>query len=289
MESSLVFGGLLLTMLFLCVWSETRIVSPWASCQRLRPGVVLIRRAVGARLQRRILRRCFAYGDGSGKFYEGDKLNAWRQGRARCYDAVEAVDPFLAAVCRALVARARAHDAQVSSADVDHTHLLLLYYTARGIGWHRDDGPNDGESDEAVVSLSLGAACDFAIKEAPKSPPTTVRLETGDALLFGGPNKRIMHAVTSIDLDSCPTCLRDLRPPRLRDASDSFRLNLTWRHAPELRGLEATERFYHFGAATRLYLDTERKHGTDVARRQAEERRLRRRAASALCRTPGGC
>ena len=46
------------------------------------------------------------------------------------------------------------------------THLLLLYYALPNrLGWHRDDGANDGASSQPVVSLSLGQSCDFLVRQ----------------------------------------------------------------------------------------------------------------------------
>ncbi|KAJ8601124.1 hypothetical protein CTAYLR_008818 [Chrysophaeum taylorii] len=190
------------------------------------------------------------------------QLNAWRQGRGRAYVATFAP---LDALCEELVAIAADREPGVAPRRLRHTHVLLLYYQKlKGIGWHRDDGPNDGASDEPVVSLSLGCECDFAIKDSQRSIETTVRLRSGDAILFGGPSKRIMHAVTAIYPGTNPL------------GGGDCRLNLTFRHAPELCGLERTDRFFHFGAVTRRYLHTERTRGTDVARAEVMARRLAR-------------
>ena len=136
-----------------------------------------------------------------------------------------------------------------------------------------------------MVSLSLGSACDFVLKDSAASCETTVRLGSGDALLFGGPARHAMHAVTKIHAGTCPAQLRHERKSAFgrKDAVDyaspdgEFRLNLTWRHAPELRGQESEERFFHFGAATRSYLDAQKREGTDAARKEANDRRETRK------------
>ncbi len=45
----------------------------------------------------------------------------------------------------------------------------------------------------------------------------------------------------------------------------AFRMNLTFRHAPELNGLEGEDRFFHFAGPTRIYLEKQRKEGTEAA------------------------
>lgn len=261
-------------------------LSPEANTIPIQPGVVLIKHAIDSSTQSKVTGLCFTYGHERGKFYDGDQLNSWRQGRARAYDAIDSIEPSLRHICRSLVDAAVSVDPLVAPQRLDHTHLLLLYYTSKGIGWHRDDGPNDGQSDEAVVSLSLGASCSFSIKNEEQSPPTTLTLESGDAILFGGPSKRILHTVRHIRPETCPKVLKELRPPGLAKYSDAFRLNLTWRHAPELRGLEDSDRFFHFGAPTRLFLDAQRSHGTDTARQLAADRRAAKRRTRSERRAP---
>jgi hypothetical protein len=54
-----------------------------------------------------------------------------------------------------------------------------------------------------------------------------------------------------------------------------FRVNLTFRHAPELCGREGEERFYHFASATRGFLAAQRRGGTDAAREMAQKEKQR--------------
>jgi high-affinity Fe2+/Pb2+ permease len=100
------------------------------------------------------------------------------------------------------------------------------------------------------------------------------------------------------------------------EAPNGIRVNLTFRHAPELLGKVKTvdtyihiyiyimikaviciltvlfiftkyiytekkkeneERFYHFASATRQFLETQKQLGTEAARQEAEERKQRRR------------
>lgn len=71
--------------------------------------------------------------------------------------------------------------------EMDPTHALMLFYTSdRGMGFHRDEGDNDGKGDEPVVSISLGNTSEFAVKHSRHEPARTVMLESGDAILFGG-------------------------------------------------------------------------------------------------------
>uniref|UniRef100_A0A7S2B8Y8 Uncharacterized protein n=1 Tax=Octactis speculum TaxID=3111310 RepID=A0A7S2B8Y8_9STRA len=104
-----------------------------------------------------------------------------------------------------------------------------------------------------------------------------------------------MHAVSRIHTGTCPHALVSLQAEMaplapLQDCIEEkdslrgvtgFRMSLTFREAPELLGFEGEDRFYHFGEATRWYLDTVRSKGAIVARQEAKERRLARKAAKA--------
>ena len=79
-----------------------------------------------------------------------------------------------------------------------------------------------------VVSVSIGDSCEFAYCDerpddtaaaAPAARPRSVRLDSGDVLVFGGPSRLLFHGVTKI--------LPQRRPKELRLAPG--RLNLTFR------------------------------------------------------------
>ena len=119
---------------------------------------------------------------------------------------------------------------EVDPVGASTTHLLMLFYAnlARGLGWHRDNGRSDGRDLNPVVSLSLGAACSFRMKHGPNEPETVVHLESGDAILFGGPARHVMHCVTDLRKGTCPAHLRDLVRGRVPGEPAEWRLNLTW-------------------------------------------------------------
>jgi hypothetical protein len=122
-------------------------------------------------------------------------------------------------------------------------------------------GAQDGQSECPVVSVSLGNSCDFLYRDETKDDALKVVLRSGDVLLFGGPSRHILHSVSTVHEDTCSPELLEVQrralagaPPKLDgDAAvidpsalkppRSFRLNLTFRHAPELLGQEHEERF----------------------------------------------
>jgi len=123
--------------------------------------------------------------------------------------------------------------------DMQATHLLLLYYaTADGMGWHRDSDKNDGDNDHPIVSISLGNSSEFGYKPVFQQEQTIV-LESGDVLIWGGPQRMLEHCVRNVRLDTCPSYLR----PIIKNA----RLNFTFRSAPNILGKEemfATDKYW---------------------------------------------
>ena len=124
-------------------------------------------------------------------------------------------------------------------------------------------GAQDGQSDCPVVSISLGNSCDFLYRDFDNNNDDgmgskKLQLNSGDILLFGGPSRHIQHSVSSIHMNTCPQQLQDLHLEKVKGTTHmpgvpsesfvqhpphSFRLNLTYRHAPELFGKENEERF----------------------------------------------
>ncbi|GMH71826.1 hypothetical protein TL16_g05756 [Triparma laevis f. inornata] len=231
------------------------------------------------------------------------ELNNARQGRGRIYDALKSYpdSEFLERICQDITKRARRVDPTMPP--VDPTHLLTMYYTKpKKLGWHRDDGPQDGQSLAPVVSLSLGNDCEFLLVDDDKDPGRdnanpanriSVTLRSGDAILFGGEERWIKHTVSSIAENTCPRFLLDVqREEAERHCPEggwvppaSFRINLTFREAPELLGKEGGEKFYYFATSARKFLKAQEELGVEEARRRvvekrrgAKEKRQRRKA-----------
>jgi len=82
------------------------------------------------------------------------------------------------------------------------THVLSLFYPdTRGIGWHKDGyGGNDGDNGAPVYSLTLGNSCIFEYKlVGATGAAKKVELRSGDIIVFGGPQRLMKHAVTSVN------------------------------------------------------------------------------------------
>lgn len=155
--------------------------------------------------------------------------------RGRVYDAITTFPEadHVRGLCSSLVGLARSADPKLPM--MIPTHLLLLYYaSAGGMTWHKDDDPNDGDNDHPIVSISVGNATEFGYK-LPGKPEQYMRLESGDALIWGGPLRMLLHCVGKVHLDTCPEFLR----PIIGNA----RLNFTYRDAPNTLGNEAQHKY----------------------------------------------
>jgi len=185
----------------------------------LEPGLVLIKHAISSELQRDLVELAWSLGghdvegQRSGGFWEtckksGKALLNNSPTRGRFYAPVSKYPEWVAKLCETEVSRARTAD--VSMPHMLPTHLVLLYYASSGgRAWHRDSQVNDGSGEEPVVSVSIGDACDFALRHDRNSDGKVLRLESGDVVLFGGPCRNMLHAVTKVHTGSWPAALAE--------------------------------------------------------------------------------
>lgn len=158
----------------------------------------------------------------------GEKVLNNDKGRGRIYDTIHAFPDaqLVQGLCEEMVAVARKNDAHMPQ--MFPTHLLLLKYaTPDGMCWHSDSDPNDGDNDHPIVSVTIGNSCEFGYKLTGK-PESTITLESGDVLIWGGPNRMLLHCVHKVNSNTCP----DYLP--IKDV----RLNFTFRDAPNVLGNE---------------------------------------------------
>ena len=112
--------------------------------------------------------------------------------------------PPLPAEFRAL-ARAIAASAGMS---LEPDICILNYYDLQGrMGLHqdKDEGERALAAGVPVVSVSLGDAARFLLGGTRRRDPVdTVRLESGDAFVFGGPSRLRYHGVSRIEPGTAP-------------------------------------------------------------------------------------
>ena len=217
--------------------------------EKVCPGCVVIRGIMPLEVQQKMLTACFDLGrplDGTptdehhqGFFeppqHDGGRLQLNQGNRGRIIHDVNAFPAFVTDACLQYVSLAREADGTIPP--MNPTTVLVNFYNQKGtFKWHRDtEDPSlvRAGTGKPIVSLTIGEACDFGIKqEYEDEAHTTVRLESGDVIIFGGPARMIVHSVLAIHPNT--------RPPLLKFPFQPGRLNLTFR---EVDGVIDTSMF----------------------------------------------
>lgn len=131
-----------------------------------------------------------------------------------------------------------------SMADYD-TVLINLYPIGRTLGWHQDVTEDNRNADRDIISVSIGASSDFSYANPgdkilygnPKeSDVKTMKIDSGDVMLFGGKSRLIKHTVTNV-AGSTDLGQINLQNSNVNDAFvggktlDNWRMNFTFRVA----------------------------------------------------------
>jgi alkylated DNA repair protein (DNA oxidative demethylase) len=119
----------------------------------------------------------------------------------------------LIALAQRAVGAAYGHDGPEAARYAPDAAIVNLYAPGAHLGLHQD-----GEEPSAapVVTMSLGDTCTFRLAGVDRrtAPFTDVELQSGDLLVFGGPNRRIFHGVPKVAPGTAPEGL-GLPPGRL--------------------------------------------------------------------------
>jgi alkylated DNA repair protein (DNA oxidative demethylase) len=119
----------------------------------------------------------------------------------------------LIALAQRAVGAAYGHDGPEAARYAPDAAIVNLYAPGAHLGLHQD-----GEEPSAapVVTISLGDTCTFRLAGVDRrtAPFTDVELQSGDLLVFGGPNRRIFHGVPKVAPGTAPEGL-GLPPGRL--------------------------------------------------------------------------
>jgi len=186
----------------------------------LRPGLVLLRDFLSPSDQLSLLQTVMEKGEGEGGFYHSTgtggvyKLNMGTRGRL--ISSSSSFPPHFSCVCRSAVDAA--HD---TLPDMSPSTLLINYYRPlASFKWHRDsENPQllKNGMGKPVVSFSIGLAAEFAFKDAfEETNYKSVRLNSGDVIIFGGKSRMIVHSVLSVIPHTMPSYLiNEVREGRL--------------------------------------------------------------------------
>lgn len=107
----------------------------------------------------------------------------------------------------------------------------LNFYTGSGrMNWHCDDY-NFAKKERPIVMASLGDAADFGYKMRAADPDKSVRLGSGDVIVFGGDARDLVHALLRVHPGTCPAELLFPSSP------GQGRVSITWRDVGPEDGL----------------------------------------------------
>merc|ERR1712007_140667 len=74
----------------------------------------------------------------------------------------------------------------------------LNYYTAQGrMAWHVDDS-NFAKKTRPIIMASLGDSADFGYKLRKGDNDLSLRLQSGDVIVFGGRARDLVHALLQV-------------------------------------------------------------------------------------------
>lgn len=209
-----------------------------STAEVLAPGLVCLRRAIDLDTQTWLAEQAFILGEGGeGRqgFYDtipgdtpGDapvlRLNQGTRGRVIL--PTDAFPDKLAQIVHDCVKCAQLADSPTHVPDMNPTTALVNFYKEGAqFKWHRDsEDPEHARHDTGppIVSFTVGLSADFSYKRRfEDAGHDTVRLNSGDVLLFGGPARMIVHSVTGV----VPRTM----PPMMRGRMLHGRLNVTIR------------------------------------------------------------
>jgi len=188
-------------------------------------GVVIIENCLSMDQQQRLVKIITEYGN----LFGPDGRPNFSDSRGRNYSNLDVYGEddkqYMKKICEDTMKLVREADHTIPDSDV--THLLTIYYvTQKGMGMHKDDGENDGDHDSPVISFTIGNSCIFEYKI--DDVKHSVQLNSGDVIVFGGPQRFMLHQVKK--------CLKGTSPKELQ--IDDVRINLTFRQAKSVIGKE---------------------------------------------------
>lgn len=188
-------------------------------------GIVIIRNFLSIEEQKKVVEIVEKFG----KLINDEGNPNFSKTRGRNYSNLDEYDredrEFMKDICERTMTDVREIDNTIPNSNV--THLLTLYYLTKiGMGYHKDDGENDGDSDAPVISFTIGNSCIFDCKIDNEVFPNV--LNSGDVIVFGGPQRMVLHRVKKIINGTVPNYLN----------LDNARINLTFRQATSVIGHE---------------------------------------------------
>lgn len=214
-------------------------------------GVVIIKNCLTFEEQKKLGKMVLDFGN----LINSDGVPNFSKTRGRNYSNLdeygEQTKQYMKSICERTLKSVQEVDKTMPNSNV--THLLSLIYVDKvGMGFHKDDGENDGDFDTPVISFTIGNSCIFEYKITEtediideftgimefKIHTTThsSQLDSGDVIVFGGSQRMMYHRVKKV--------LKGTGSEQLEIGDN--RINLTFRQATSVIGKEeefSTEKY----------------------------------------------
>ncbi|KAH7365890.1 hypothetical protein KP509_18G051500 [Ceratopteris richardii] len=220
----------------------------------LMPGLILLKGWLNQNNQVEIVKRCRDLGVGPGGFYQpsynyGNRMHLYMmclgmhwEPLTKSYEMKRSIDgatpPSIPPLFQDLVANClddarHMYEDAIKGPDkgrkimdlVPEMHpsiCIVNFYERSGrLGMHQDKDESQESLRQGlpVVSFSIGDSAEFIYGlDRDESSAQTIVLESGDALIFGGPSRMVYHGIVSVIPRTAPSSLiekTNLRPGRL--------------------------------------------------------------------------
>jgi len=218
-------------------------VNTSTSMQELLPGFVHMRGVLPLRTQQLLLDiscgvtsqdRDAGRGGGWYRLLGNGQWNLNDGSKARFWDDISRFPPEVKSLGENLAHLAAhhfpAHLSGCSSAFLAQVCALNFYTPSGRMGWHVDD-TNFAKAERPIVMANFGYAADFGYKMHKGDRDQSVRLESGDVIVFGGPARNMVHALLQVHPQTSPAQLQFPQTPGVG------RMSMTWRDVGPEDGL----------------------------------------------------
>jgi len=225
------------------VLNKTLDLNTEADMRELLPGFVHMQGVLPLHTQQMLLEMsCAVAGEAresgtSGGWYRLLETGQWKLNdgsKARFWDDISRFPPeakSLGAALAQLVAHRFPSNLAAVSYAFEPRVCALNFYTPHGrMGWHVDD-TNFAKAEKPIIMANLGDAADFGYKAKKSDKDLSVRLESGDVVVFGGPSRNLVHALLQVHPQTSPLELQFPKTPGVG------RVSVTWRDVGAEDGL----------------------------------------------------
>eukprot|EP00026_Physarum_polycephalum_P010472 Phypoly_transcript_10636.p1 GENE.Phypoly_transcript_10636~~Phypoly_transcript_10636.p1 ORF type:complete len:312 (+),score=41.96 Phypoly_transcript_10636:259-1194(+) len=210
----------------------------------LEPGIVLLKKFLSVEEQQFLADLCFEKGENEKSGFYKPKVMIWNKlcqmkinqmcmglhwnARVHKYETtrsdhdnlpVHPLPEMFREICKKVVTKSISLDPTNIPSSSPNSCIVNFYDEGCVLGFHRDvsESKKSIKEGKPVISLSIGASADFQYyyRKNTKADRKTILLESGDALVFGGPARLIYHGVPKVHITKIPHELKLKKKGRL--------------------------------------------------------------------------